>query len=700
MRNSAVGGMKAACVAALSAAALLSMDDARAEDAPAISPAPAFTGAQLQAGAKEGWITNGGTLFNQRYSPLEQINRDNVKSLKGVWRAHLDGSGKGQQYSGEAQPIIHDGVIYVVTGANDVFAVSVETGKKLWKYEAKLNPDLTTVCCGWTSRGVGLGDGMVYVGQLDGKLVALDQTTGKVGWSIQAERWEDGYTITSAPLYYDGMVITGFAGGEYGIRSKVAAYDAKTGKLIWTFYTVPGPGETGHETWPQDNDAWKRGGGPVWQTPAVDPELGLLYFSTGNPSPDFNGSSRAGDNLFTDSIVALDAKTGKYRWHFQQVHHDIWDYDAPSPVILFDVKIKGHMRKAVAEVSKTGWAYILNRETGKPLIGIKERAVPQEPRQKTAATQPYPKGDAVMPQHVDIDTEDYDIVNDGRIFTPFWTTPTVVKPGPGGGGNWPPSSYDPATNSLFVCATDQVGLYQGGTKALENIDQGKEYIGSEFGGSPYTSFGMIAALDMKTNKLVWRRRLFDQCYSGTVATGGGLVFLGRNDGRFTALDSSNGRRLWEFQTGAGVNAPASVFEYKGREMVLVYTAGNLFMSSGRGDSLWLFALDGTLGPVPPPGAEIATAEESPPIDDASIDLDLGARLYRDTCSICHGDHGEGGHNGKPLIGMTDLANAVGTITNGRNQMPTFKGVLSEQDILDVASYVTQVMNGGETATPK
>ena len=209
-----------------------------------------------------------------------------------------------------------------------------------------------------------------------------------------------GETITSAPLYYDGLVITGLSGGEFGVRGSVTAYDAETGKLVWRFYTIPGPGETGHETWPQDNDAWKHGGAPVWQTPAVDPELGLLYFSTGNTSPDFDGSSRKGDNLFANSIVALDAKTGEYRWHFQQVHHDIWDLDSPSPVVLFDVKIDGQLRHALAEASKTGWVYILDRTNGKPLVGIDERAVPQEPRQHTAATQPYPVGDAFTPQSV------------------------------------------------------------------------------------------------------------------------------------------------------------------------------------------------------------------------------------------------------------------------------------------------------------
>jgi len=682
-------------VAALSVAVVAGA--ASAKDAPSsareITPAPAFTAAELAKGATQGWITNGGTIFNQRYSPLDEINRNNVKTLKGLWHVHLDGSGKGQQYSGESQPIVHDGVIYTVTGADDVFALSVETGKKLWKYEAKLNPDLTTVCCGWTSRGVGLGDGMVFVGQLDGKLVALDQKTGKVVWSVQVERWQDGYTITSAPLYYDGMVITGVAGGEYGIRGRVKAYDARTGKPIWTFHTIPGPGETGHDTWPKDSDAWKRGGGPIWQTPAIDPELGTLYVSVGNASPDFNGGVRPGDNLFTASIVALDARTGKYKWHYQLVHHDIWDYDGPNPIVLFDARIKGRMRKALVEVSKTGWAYILDRVTGKPIIGIKERKVPQDARQATSPTQPYPVGDPIILQDIEIAPEDYDLVNQGKIFTPFWKTPTVIRPGPGGGANWPPSSYDPATHRLFVCASDQVGIYQGGARDERKAPQGKEYIGSEFNGTPYKSFGIFAALDVTTNKLVWRKRFFDQCYSGSVATGGGLVFVGRNDGRFTALDTSNGHRLWEFQTGAGVNAPPSVFEYKGHEMVLVYAAGNLFMSSKRGDSLWMFSLDGKVGPIAPQATAAPSAPVAAEIDISKLDLDHGKKVYHDTCSICHGLHGEGAHSGKSLIGLTDLNTAISTITAGRNQMPTFKGVLSQQDILDVAGYVTKVLNG-------
>ena len=550
----------------------------------------------LSAPPTDGWLKSGGNLFNQNYSPLTQINRQSVANLKGVWRARLEGSGLATKYSGEAQPVVHDGVVYIVTGADDVFAISVKTGKTLWNYEARLDEKITTVCCGWTSRGMGLGEGKIFVGQLDGRLVALDEKSGTPAWSVQAERWQEGYTITAAPLYFDGMVIVGFAGGENGIRGRIKAYDAKDGRLIWTFYTIPAPGEIGHETWPNDNDAWKHGGATIWQTPAVDPELGLIYFTTGNPGPDFNGRIRRGDNLFSVSMVAIEAKTGKYRWHFQQVHHDIWDYDSPNPVILFDVRINGRLRKAAAEASKTGWVYILDRVTGKPLIGIDEKSVPQEPRQFTSPTQPFPRGDAFVPHQIDVAVEDFPLVNQGRIFTPFWADGVIAKPSPRGGANWPPSSYDPASNYFYVCGTDMVNLFKGGeeNQVIPAEGHGGRYLGGAFGGAPIPGTGIFAALDMKTNRLVWQQRWRDNCYSGSVTTAGGLVFVGRNDGRLTALDSSNGKRLWEFQTGAGMNSPVSVFQYEGEEYVVAYSAGSLFAGSPRGDNLWLFSLKGTM----------------------------------------------------------------------------------------------------------
>ena len=660
-----------------------------------IRRAPAFAGTDLVAPPSADWPTNGGDWYNRRYSPLTQVNRDNVANLKGVWRTHLRGSGLGPQYSGEAQPIVYRGVAYVVTGANDVFALSVDSGEILWEYRANLDPKNNAVCCGWTSRGVALGDGKIFVGQLDAKLVALDQRTGKVVWSTQAERWQEGYSITSAPLYHDGLVYTGFAGGERGIRGRVKAFSAEDGVLVWTFYTIPGPGEVGHDTWPQDNEIWMDGGAPVWSTPAVDPELGLVYLATGNPGPDYNGSVRRGDNLFSTSIVAVDAKTGAYRWHYQQVHHDIWDYDAASPVTLFDLEIGGAPRKGLAQASKTGWVYILDRATGAPLIGIDEKSVPQEARQATAPTQPIPRGDAFIPQEIPIAPEGTTLVNQGRIFTPFWTAPMLVKPGPPGGVNWPPSSYDPESGHLFVCAADRIWSFFAQEVTTERPAEGVGYIAGGIGGFHGHSLGVFAALDMRTNELVWQQHWGQPCYSGSVATGGGLVFVGRSDGRLTALDSSNGMKLWEFQTGAGMNAPVTVFEHEGRQHVIAYSAGNFFAGSARGDSVWLFSLEGELPPAQPGGTLLTFA----PGAGGPGNADDGKMVYDTACMFCHGEQGEGGHGGGPSLAAATNVNAVlQIVSEGRNDMPAFgTGALTTQQIRDVAAYVTQTLAGAQPA---
>ena len=545
-----------------------------------------------------GWPTNGGNWYNQRYSPVTEIDRGNVANLKGVWHTRLEGSGIGPQYSGEAQPLVVDGVIYVPTGASDLYALDVETGNILWSSKSGLDPAIAVVCCGWSSRGVAHGNGRIFLGRLDGQLVALDAKTGAVAWTVQAERWQDGFSITNAPLYYDGLVITGFSGAELGVRGRVKAFNADNGELVWTFYTIPARGEPGNETWPQDNELWQHGGATVWHTPAVDPELGLIFFSTGNPGPDFNGAVRAGDNLYTSSIMAVELKTGRYRWHFQQVHHDIWDYDSPAPVVLFDLEYDGRMRHGLAQPSKTGWVYILDRTDGTPLVGIDEKPVPQEPRQATAATQPYPRGDAFVPQHLDIAPEGYPLVNGGKIFTPYWTDYIIAKPGILGGGNWPPAAYDPATGYLYVCASDQASSFLAAEIGTARPPPGEYFVGGAFGTNPLAPYGTFTALDMRTNKIVWQQHWADRCYSGATATAGGLVFVGRNDGRLTARDPSDGKKLWEFQTGAGMNAPVSVFAHNGKQYVVAYSAGNMFAASAKGDNVWLFALDGTLDPVP------------------------------------------------------------------------------------------------------
>jgi quinohemoprotein ethanol dehydrogenase len=669
-----------------------------------------FSAARLTAPPSTSWPTNGGNLYNQRYSPLMAINRANVAQLKGVWHARLRGSGTAPQYSGFAQPIVYDGTAYVSTGANDVFALSIDTGEILWQYAAHLDPNITSVCCGWNNKGVAISEDKVFMGRLDGQLVALDRATGKVAWSLQAERWQDNFSITAAPLYVNGMVIIGFAGGDRGTRGRLKAYDAKDGRLIWTFYTIPGPGEPGHDTWPKDNDAWKYGGAAIWQTPAVDLELGLIYFSTGNAAPDYNGAFRAGDNLYAASMLAIELATGKYRWHFQQVHHDIWDYDAVNPVVLTDVKFGGRTRKAIAEVGKTGWAYILDRQTGKPLIGIDERPVPREPRQATAKTQPFPRGDAVVPQLIGIAPEGQVLVNDGRIFTPFaGKDATIVAPGIWGGASWPPSAYDPEQQRLFVCASSVVNGYTGGgDPTFAPPGTGAQYLGGTTTFTRIARSGIIAALDVTTNTLAWRYQWPDQCYSGTLATVGGLLFVGRNDGRLTALDSATGKQLWEFQTGAGMHAPASTFEHKGKQYVIVFSAGSALIGSARGDSVWLFGLDGTLAPVQPgqplsrqaaaPGAATTPAvAASPTAAPRAADANLleGKRLFVQACGVCHGEDGRGGHGGGPaLVGLRDLAVTVQTVTAGRNSMPPFSAFLTPEQIRDVSAYVVETLAAG------
>jgi quinohemoprotein ethanol dehydrogenase len=642
---------------------------------------------RLLAHPTDAWLTNGGNLFNQRYSPLTDINRATVANLKGVWHVHLNGSGVGPPYSGEAQPIVHDGVMYVVTGADDVFAIEIASGKILWTYESGLDPAMSTICCGWTSRGVAVGEGLIYVGRLDSQLVALDQATGKERWRVQAARWEDGYTITSAPLYYDGMVITGFAGAEYGVRGRISAYRASDGDALWTFHTIPAPTEPGHDTWPADSDAWRRGGATVWQTPAVDPALGLLYFSTGNAGPDFNGSVRRGDNLYSVSMVALDAATGEYRWHFQQVHHDLWDYDAANAVVLFDVEIDGKPRHAIAQAGKTGWVYILDRITGKPLIGIEERPVPQEPRQFTSATQPYPVGDAFVPQSLTMPLFGVPPVNDGRIFTPYWREPVAAKPSSFGAAQWAPSSYDPNTHTMYICAMDLAGLFTGGKADGSQLPS--QYLGGDFLFDRQRT-GVFAAMDLRTNRLKWRQRWSDSCYSGSTVTAGGLVFTGLNDGRFIALDADDGRLLWAFQTGAGVNAPPAVFSHAGTQYVAIYAAGALFAQSAPGDSVWLFALSGTLdevAPGKPPAVSLADTIGGAKAEDSNAAV---AALFVRECGQCHGADGKGGHGGGPdLTGPRDRGTVAAVVAQGGETMPAFGSRLTYDQLQELAAYVSR-----------
>ena len=571
--------------------------------------------------AGKDWVTNGGNLTNQRYSTLKQIDTTNVAQLRGAWMTRLKGSGAGGKYSFEASPLVKDGIMYVVTGNDDVFALNAKTGTIIWEYWSGIDQKISTVCCGWVNRGLAMGEGLLFSGQLDANLVALDMKTGEVKWKTALEKWENGYTITSAPLYYEGIVYSGIAGGEFGVRGRLTALDAKTGAILWRSYTLPAPGERGSETWPPGTDLSMRGGATIWNTPALDPDLGLIYFVTGNCGPDYDGAMREGDNLFCASMMALKAKTGEYVWHFQQVHHDIWDYDAASPVVLFDTVINGQPRKGIAEAGRTGWVYILDRTNGKPLIGIDEKPVPQDPRQKTAKTQPIPRGDAVVPQCAEL-LPGYERA--GCIFETFWETPVLIQPSGIGGTNWSPVPYSPDTGYFYVPGTVRTSAF---TRFGDKYVQGLRYTGGSQSapiGSPLS--GTFTAIDSTTNKIVWQHKTPYRIGGGggSSVTAGGLVFRGEPDGNFLALDAKTGKELWRFQTGFGADAPPVFYEVDGEQYVAIATGGNQLQGSAYGDGVWAFSLKGQLGPLWPPPPPQTVAGPTGPIVAGADAVKAGA----------------------------------------------------------------------------
>jgi len=577
----------------------------------------------LQSPVGKDWVTNGGNMTNQRYSTLKQIDTNNVKQLKGAWMARLKGSGLGGKYSLEATPLVKDGIMYMVTGNDDVFALNAKTGEIQWEHWSGIGQQISTICCGWLNRGLAMGEGMLFIGQLDANVVALDMKTGKEMWRTPIEDWHNGYGITNAPLYYDGIVYSGITGGEFGIRGRLTALDAKTGKVLWRAYTLPAAGEPGGDTWPAGTDHFSRGGAAIWNTPALDPQLGLVYFAVGNCGPDYDGSMREGNNLFCASVLAVNAKTGAYAWHFQEVHHDIWDYDAASPVVLFDTEINGQPRKGIAQAGRTGWVYILDRTNGKPLIGIEERAVPQEPRQKTAKTQPFPAGDAIVPQCAEpMPASGYEKA--GCIFEAFWEEPVLIQPSGVGGTNWAPMSYNPETGSFYVPGTIRTSVF---ARYGDTYKLGLRYVGGTQAapiGSPMG--GTFTAIGGNTNKIVWQHKTHYRVGQGggSTTTAGGLVFRGDPDGNFLAIDAKTGQELWRFQTGFGADATPAVYEVDGEEYVAIATGGNQGALSANGDAVWAFSLKGQVGPLWPPPAPQSLAGPAGPVMDGVDKINIGA----------------------------------------------------------------------------
>ncbi len=450
-------------VAAVSVVAVAAASNSRGSAV--ITPSPAFTPTDLSASPGADWVTAGGGLTDQRFSTLNQINTTNVSQLQVAWHTHMGIPAKTQKkLSEEGSVISYGGTLFATDGSSDVYALDGATGAALWSYKPVFAHKIGFGL--FVNRGLGMGAGNVYEGILDGSVVALNQQTGAVVWRNQISDSSKGYSFTAAPVYYNGMVIIGVSGGDAGARGYAIALNAATGQEIWRWYVTPAPGEPGSETWPKNNE-WKHGGA-LWIYPSIDAGLGLVYIVTGNPVP-WN-TRGAGADLYTDSIVALNVNTGKLAWYFQTVHHDVWDYDVTNPPILFDAPINGVVQHGIAVASKTGWVYLLDRATGKPLLGIPEKKVGlvkgASKLFKLSPTQPFPVGDPFVNQcstraQWPTPAPDGKLLKVGCIFQPYSVSSKgsflASAPSATGGTDWAPSAYNPATSLMYLCVTDGAG---------------------------------------------------------------------------------------------------------------------------------------------------------------------------------------------------------------------------------------------------
>jgi alcohol dehydrogenase (cytochrome c) len=515
------------------------------------------------------WLMYGGNYQSWRFSPLKDVNRQNVKKLAPAWIFQTGIPGQL-----EASPVVADGILYLTASYNHVFALDAETGEPLWKYDHPL-PDDMRVCCGPTNRGVAIADDKVFMATLDARLVALDRKTGAVVWNTKIDEYTNGYSSTVAPLTIKDKVIVGIAGGEYGIRGYVDAYDVKTGELRWRRHTVPAAGEKGVETWA--GDSWKNGGGPTWITGSYDPEQDTLFWAAGNTSPDWNGDARAGDNLYTDSVLALNPDTGEVKWHFQFTPHDVWDYDGNTDLFLVNVERSGKTVKALAQPNRNGFLYVLDRTTGTYLHGA-----------QYVDRLNWAKG---------LDEKGRPIVDPQ--FVPQPEAKEFICPGaPGGKNSSYTAAYSPATKLMYVPVIESCMKMK---KAAAMFIQGIPFWGGGWDateGDDQSSYGHFSAIDPTTGAIKWRHHEEYPLLGGTLATGGGLVFTGNQEGYAMAFDDTTGKVLWKFQTGASVRGQPATYKIAGRQYVAIPSGGGGIIATvagepslaGKGSALIVFAL--------------------------------------------------------------------------------------------------------------
>ncbi len=529
-------------------------------------------------------LTYGMGYHQQRYSPLNQINRKTIKRLVPVWNLSLDNN-----WGEQAQPIVYNGVMYV-TNARHTVAIDIGSGKQLWKHTLDWPADTPrVVCCGVSNKGVALYNGRVYRTTLDAHVMALDAKTGKELWKSKVAEWKDGYSLTVAPLIANGVLITGISGAEFGIRGFIDGWDPETGKQLWRRHTIPARGEKGNETWPQDNNAWEIGGGSAWITGSYDPQLDLMYWGIGNPAP-WASQSRAGDNLYTSSVLALRPKTGEIVWHYQFTPNDAYDYDACWELILAELKVGGKMRKVAMQLNRNGFLYVLDRASGELISAKAYEKVNWASHVDLKVN---------WASHVDLKTGrpvETDIAASirGMKATEHWPSTRGAK-------NWQHAAFNPKTGLIYANTMHEGRMY----KHLETkpYERGQRYQFIEnlpLASPPGTPLGHIEAIDPLTAEKKWRVPLMDfQIWSAMLASGE-LLFTGKETGEFIALDAATGKQLWQFQTGSGVNAMPVTYTYKGRQYVTVLSGiGGLYWNIARerlkdivpqGGSVWTFAL--------------------------------------------------------------------------------------------------------------
>jgi alcohol dehydrogenase (cytochrome c) len=504
----------------------------------------------------ESWLTYSGNYAGWRYSGLDQVTRENVGRLRLAWVHQM------RNAQVETTPLVVDGVMYLTEPPNDVTALDPESGRVFWRYRRPLPTDVRA-CCGQVNRGLAIYGTNLYLGTLDAHLVSLDARTGDVVWDVQVADYRDGYAVTGAPLSVKSLILTGVAGGEYGIRGFLDAYDAATGERRWRFYTVPAPGEPGNDTWPKE--AWRTGGAPTWVTGSYDPESNLVIWGTGNPAPDWNGDARAGDNLYSDSAIALDADTGELRWHFQFVPHDLHDWDAVQVPVLVDGDWQGERRKLVYWAHRGGFYYVLDRMTGRFLFGT--------PFTKIT----WAKG---------LDENGRPILNPG-------VDPTeegvVVWPSALGATNWFSPSYNPATGLFYVAAWEGPGLY---IKGEEEYRRGESFLGGRQVAilEDEPGHGVVRALDPRTGRRVWDLELVGKPMAGVLSTASKLVFAGSHEGYFYALDGETGKELFRIYLGGdglgGIGGAAAMYAAP----ITYLVKGRQYVSMPSGSALFVFTL--------------------------------------------------------------------------------------------------------------